>query len=183
MLLQAPKDGPSDFGPGRLRLCGRLDFERPGINSPDGRCIPLPSRRATLAHQPHQFTLQRTGNPMAVASGKAVQHKFLNMDLDQVTRLPSVCGLLRYLHEPFSMSWLDVALTFRSARRSLAKNAGVTQHTDLKIGATMFVDLPTVSGQAPGATTPCAGAARFGKRQLAAALPPASSLAGKCAPG
>ncbi|MGD0227959.1 MAG: hypothetical protein ABSF71_37105 [Terriglobia bacterium] len=38
--------------------------------------------------------------------------------------------------------------------------------------------LPAKRGQAPGATTACAGAARFGVRQLAAAFLTASLLAG-----
>jgi hypothetical protein len=85
VLTQAPKDGFGNFRPGRLGFCGDLQLECAAIDPFDHRRILVPSRSATLAYQPREFTFHGMGNSVAVARGKAVQHQFLDVNADRVT--------------------------------------------------------------------------------------------------
>jgi len=85
MLPYAAEDGPGNFRSGRLGFCASLDFQHPGVDSLEGAPILGKRRQARCAHEARQLLLHRGGNLVAVVASKAVQYKFLDVDLDPVT--------------------------------------------------------------------------------------------------
>ena len=85
MLPQAAEDRSRNRDARCLRFCAGLDFEGAGVDPLEGAPILGKWSQARCAHEPCQFLLNGLGNRLAVAASKAVQCKFLNVDLNPVT--------------------------------------------------------------------------------------------------